>query len=124
MDLESGAQSPKPISGKKPPRPQKQEVLGVPNLEDVISDFPPMGEGSEQLTAKFVRGIVKIARGLFAPGLHLNLVPTTSDRIIIGARLQEGRAYIDSDSRHSIRSLWPRFSGMDSGRINWPLCRE
>jgi hypothetical protein len=56
-----------------------------------------MGEGQEQLTAKFVRGIVKIARGLFAPGLHLNLVPTASDRIIIGARLQEGRAYLDSD---------------------------
>jgi hypothetical protein len=56
-----------------------------------------MGEGSEQLTAKSVRGIVKIARGLFAPGLHLNLLPTANDRIIVGARLQEGRAYLDSD---------------------------
>jgi hypothetical protein len=97
IDLESGDQSTKPGSGKKPPRPQKQEVLSVPNLEDIIPDFPPMGDGPERLTAKSVRGMVKVARGLFAPGLHLNLVPTTSDRIIIGARLQEGRAYLDSD---------------------------
>jgi hypothetical protein len=97
VDLESKDQPSKTISGTKPPRPQKQDVAGVPNLEDVIADFPPMGDGQDQLTPKFVRGIVKIARGLFAPGLHLNLVPTTSDRIIIGARLQEGRAYLDSD---------------------------
>jgi hypothetical protein len=96
VDLETGEQSPRPTSGKKPPRPQKHEVpSGPPRLEDVISDFPPMDDG--QLNAKFVRGIVKIARGLFAPGLHLNLMPTSSDRIAISARLQEGRAYLDSD---------------------------
>jgi hypothetical protein len=97
VDLGLGDESPKPTSGRKRPRPQKQQqqVLSVPNLEDIISDFPPMGD--EQITAKFMRGIVKVARGLFAPGLHLNLVPTSSDHIIIGARLQEGRAYLDSD---------------------------
>jgi hypothetical protein len=97
IDLDSEDQPPRSISGKKPPRPQKQEVVGIPNLEDVIPEFPPMGDGPEKLTAKSVRGLVKIARGLFTPGLHLNLVPTTNDRIIIGARLQEGRAYLDSD---------------------------
>ena len=51
-----------------------------------------MKDESGEITPKLVRAIIRLARGLFTPGLHLNLVPTDDDRIVIGSRLQEGRS--------------------------------
>lgn len=91
-----GEQAARAASNKKPGRPQVQSELK--NLEDSIPDFVPLKDESGEITPKLVRAVVKLARGLFTPGLHLNLVPTDNDRIVIGSRLQEGRAYLDSDS--------------------------
>jgi hypothetical protein len=52
IDLGLEEQPSRPVSGKKPPRPQKQEALGVPNLEDVIHDFPSDGRGFRTANGK------------------------------------------------------------------------
>jgi hypothetical protein len=55
---------------------------------DANDDSPISGE--------FLRGIVQVARGMFAPGLHLMLAPDVEEAGAITVRLQEGRQYLDS----------------------------
>jgi len=68
-------------------------------LEDQIPDIKKIKlvEG-DQLDTKMMRAFIRIARGLFTPGLHINLMPTTSDELVVSARLQEGRQFLDGDS--------------------------
>ncbi|WP_433531136.1 DUF6414 family protein [Micromonospora sp. CA-263727] len=68
-------------------------------IEDTIPEFGPLrnDDGSLGIGPDFFRGLTKIARGLFTPGLHLNLYPTDSDTLSIGVRLQEGRHFLDGD---------------------------
>ncbi|MFG1848303.1 DUF6414 family protein [Micromonospora carbonacea] len=82
----------KQAKGDKPSEADKQ-------IEDTIPEFAPFKneDGSEGVGPEFFRGMVKIARGLFMPGLHLNLYPTDSDTLSIGVRLQEGRHFLDGD---------------------------
>lgn len=49
------------------------------------------------MSGKFLRGIVQISRGMFAPGLHLSLLPDVESGGIISIRLQEGKQYLDTD---------------------------
>lgn len=67
------------------------------SLESAIAEMPPIRSEYGNLDAKKLRAIVKIARGLFAPGLHMNLMPTGDHRLIISSRLQEGRDHLDGD---------------------------
>src|SRR5258708_140825 len=62
-------------------------------LEDAIHDF--VGPGG--VDGDSLRAITRIARGVFAPGLNINLSPVDSGEVLIGSRLQEGRQYLDSE---------------------------
>ncbi|MER5464597.1 hypothetical protein ABT010_28690 [Streptomyces sp. NPDC002668] len=70
----------------------KGAVASPTQLEDSIPDFPDIGG----TTGSLLRSFVQISRGIFAPGLHINLTPVAG--VLIGARLQEGRQYLDSEA--------------------------
>lgn len=72
-----------------------------------------LGDGDD-LSADFLRGIVRISRGVFTPGLHLNLRPTGNDTHTVTARLQEGRQFLDGDAE----VLFARYGG---GLQEWTL---
>ncbi|GAA0360073.1 hypothetical protein ACKI1I_45960 [Streptomyces turgidiscabies] len=67
-------------------------------LEDVIPDFQIIGTTEEAANGYYMRAIAQVARGVFAPGLHINLSPVESGEVLISARLQEGRQYLDSET--------------------------
>ncbi|MCZ4125297.1 DUF6414 family protein [Streptomyces sp. H39-S7] len=74
--------------------------MGGSNLEDDIPDFNLGGEtegGDSGISGQQLRSVIRLARGLFTPGLHLNLFPVEGEDFTVGARLQEGRQYLDSD---------------------------
>ncbi|MGY0006550.1 DUF6414 family protein [Micromonospora sp. I033] len=84
-------------------------------LEDSIPEFSPIkGEEGGEIGPQYLRGIVKLSRGLFLPGLHLNLYPTDDDTLSIGARLQEGRHFLDGDPE----ILFARYG---TGKQMWTL---
>lgn len=85
---------------KKPQRSAKPGTTPESRneLEDLIPDFPDIiSDDGSRFGPTALRALVKISRGLFTPGLHLNLTPTNDDRLVVGARLQEGRQFLDGD---------------------------
>lgn len=98
-DLASAPKAPSSGKGKKPGQQgarspkRNQEVLDR-QLEDSIPDF----EGPEGMNGENLRAITRMARGIFAPGLHINLSPVDSGEVLIGSRLQEGRQYLDTEA--------------------------
>lgn len=70
----------------------KSDASSPLQLEDSIPDFPGIGG----TTGSMLRSFVQISRGIFAPGLHINLTPVAG--VLIGARLQEGRRFLDSEA--------------------------
>ncbi|WP_432098868.1 DUF6414 family protein [Streptomyces sp. WAC 04229] len=78
--------------GPKPPRPG--QVPPDRQLEDAIPDFA----GVAGVDGNSLRAIVRMARGIFAPGLHINLAPVDAGSVLIGSRLQEGRQYLDTEA--------------------------
>ncbi|GLP71709.1 hypothetical protein TUSST3_83280 [Streptomyces sp. TUS-ST3] len=81
--------------GKQPqqrPRPVKKAEGDNSQLEDAIPDFPAVG-GTDGNT---LRSFVRISKGVFTPGLHINLSPATG--ALVSARLQEGRQYLDTEA--------------------------
>ncbi|MEU7018668.1 hypothetical protein [Streptomyces sp. NPDC046385] len=78
--------------GNQGQQPKKKAADGPAALEDSIPDFPDIGGA----TGKMLRAFVRISKGVFAPGLHVNLTPATG--VLITSRLQEGRQYLDSES--------------------------
>ncbi|GHH49216.1 DUF6414 family protein [Lentzea cavernae] len=84
----------KPRQGQQKKRTGKDDQTPNPNsLESEIEDFDPAMLG---IDAAMLRSMVKLSRGVFAPGIHLMLTPR-SDDMAITARLQEGRKYLESD---------------------------
>ncbi|MFF8575936.1 hypothetical protein ACF06L_32445 [Streptomyces sp. NPDC015408] len=75
-------------------RPKQNPTDQEKQLEDSIPDF----EGPDGADGKTLRAITRIARGVFAPGLHLNLFPLDSGEALISARLEEGRQYLDTEA--------------------------
>jgi hypothetical protein len=76
-------------------RPAKQNPADHERqLEDSIPDF----EGPIGADGKTLRAITRMARGIFTPGLHLNLFPVDDEEPLISARLQEGRQYLDTEA--------------------------
>ncbi|MFG3143258.1 hypothetical protein [Streptomyces sp. NPDC048243] len=94
---------PNPPSGGKAPKGQQRNRVGKAEgntreqLEDSIPDFR-MEAGGSIVGADDLRSILRVARGVFAPGLHMNLSPMESRDVLISSRLQEGRQYLDSES--------------------------
>lgn len=94
-----------PATSKKSPTGNHQGSRNNPvanhidQPEDLIPEFGPVPQtGGPNIDAKYLRSIVKVARGMFTPGLHLNLSPANNDQFIVGARLQEGRRFLDSET--------------------------
>ncbi|MFJ9346238.1 hypothetical protein [Streptomyces sp. NPDC101237] len=65
-------------------------------LEDRVPEFT--FSGGEDFNSENLRNMIKIARGLFTPGLHLNFFPVDDFDYSVSVRLNEGRQYLDSDS--------------------------
>ncbi|MGV9246733.1 DUF6414 family protein [Streptomyces sp. NPDC003710] len=82
--------------GQQRNRPPKPGETTREELEDLIPDFRMDADGSV-VDAHDLRSILKVARGVFAPGLHINLSPVKSSEIMITSRLQEGRQYLDTE---------------------------
>jgi hypothetical protein len=85
---------------KKAPAKMRQNIIQANNpamLEDEIPDTPGIGTDEEMLTPHQMRAFVKIARGMFTPGLHFILFPSSNRDFTVSARLQEGRQYLDTD---------------------------
>lgn len=64
-----------------------------PWLEDHIAPMPEFAD----FKPRELRGIAQIARGLFPEGVHLRLAPVDAGSQAVWCRLQEGRAYLDSE---------------------------
>jgi hypothetical protein len=73
--------------------PAKRFGVTPDSLESQIADIPA-GTG---VTADMMRGMVRVARGLFAPGVHMIFSPTDDEEYVVTTRLQEGRAYLDTE---------------------------
>jgi len=85
---------------KKKPQSDSDPRRSNLELERMIVDFAPHvseGDGAT-ITPEYLRAIIKISRGMFTPGLHLNLMPTDDDNLTVSVRLKEGQAYLDSDA--------------------------
>lgn len=85
--------------GGKRQQPQKRTSAATPGtsqLEDAVPDLD-LDEAAVGFGSNLLRSLIRVSRGVFAPGLHLNLFPTDDDRYTVGARLQEGRRFLDGD---------------------------
>ncbi|WP_427921503.1 DUF6414 family protein [Streptomyces sp. cg40] len=83
--------------GQQRNRSGKAEGNLQEQLEDLIPEFR-MDAGGSIVDTDDLRSILRVARGVFAPGLHINLSPVESSEVLISSRLQEGRQYLDSES--------------------------
>lgn len=73
-------------------RPTKKHEGGTDQLEDAIPDFPAI----DGMDGNTLRSFVQIAKGVFTPGLHINLAPAKG--ALVSARLQEGRQFLDTEA--------------------------
>ncbi|WP_436947505.1 DUF6414 family protein [Streptomyces sp. SudanB52_2052] len=90
--LKQASQSKGKQGGQQRHTPKQKPADGPVTLEDSIPDFPDIG-GAD---GRMLRAFVRISKGVFAPGLHVNLTPTKG--VLINSRLQEGRQYLDSEA--------------------------
>lgn len=84
-------QKPKGQRGK----PDPVSPTKLPQLEDLIEDFPPAITGG--MSADFLRSMVRVARGMFPNGLYLLLEGDGGVDWTATARLQKGRQYLDAE---------------------------
>jgi hypothetical protein len=90
-----------PPSAKKGAKSRYKELPGeADSPEGVIPLGTIMFDETDEspMSGEFLRGIAQVARGMFAPGLHLMLVPDAASAGAITIRLQEGRQYLDTDT--------------------------
>lgn len=76
-------------------RQRAKEAEGPRFLEDELPDVDS-AFGTE-ISREFLEGLIRLARGLYAPGVHLFLKPTGNPDHAVFARLEEGRQYLDSE---------------------------
>lgn len=69
-----------------------KEWPDLPLEAQIPLDARPLGLSGEQM-----RGLIQVARGLYSPGLNLQLFPVANNDAMISCRLQEGRRYLDSE---------------------------
>lgn len=92
-----------PVLPPKAKRAVKKHYKELPGEAESIEGVIPLGDirfgdsDESSMTGEFFRGITQVARGMFAPGLHLVLSPDVEDAGAITVRLQEGRQYLDTD---------------------------
>lgn len=83
-----GGQLPK--TRRNPPDPERRQ------LEDDIPDVE-IRFGTDSVSRELLQGMVQLSRGMFTPGLHLNMSPAGIDSHVVTARLQEGRSFLDGE---------------------------
>lgn len=69
---------------------------GPRQLEDSIPDID-LAFGGTVVPRSLLQGVVRLARGMFSPGLHLHMQPAGVEGFTVTARLQEGRQFLDSE---------------------------
>lgn len=81
-------------------RSQKRPAAAEPGLRTIEDEIPDVHimDGGTTVSREYMQGIVRVARGMFSPGIHLNMRPAASKRAIVTARLQEGRQFLDGDA--------------------------
>lgn len=99
------SESPTPVLPKKGTQGGQRSQKRMPDTDDlgprqIESDIPNVVifDGDSKIGREYLQGIVRVARGMFSPGIHLNMRPADSKRAIVTARLQEGRQFLDSDA--------------------------
>jgi len=65
-------------------------------LEQLVDDYDT-SSGLPAISSRQIQGFIKVARGVFHPGLHIAMKPGGMGDITITARLQEGRRFLDSE---------------------------
>lgn len=98
----SGLQGMGSMPGRSNTRTQERQARRgeqSPQLEDEIPLFGelPGEDGGTRISREFIQSIVRVARGLFTPGLHLVLYPEDGVEYALTARLEEGRRYLDTE---------------------------
>ena len=58
--------------------------------------------------------MVQVSRGVYSPGLYLNLQPSKEQNHVVSARLEEGRSFLDSE----VDVLFARYG---AGYQEWTL---
>ncbi|SDU18092.1 DUF6414 family protein [Jiangella alkaliphila] len=89
----------------KPPAQKRAERdarrgEGLANAPELLESLIPPGPIpllGDSVTREQIVGMVKIARGVFTPGLHLTMYCAGIDGPPISARLEEGRRFLDSE---------------------------
>jgi hypothetical protein len=96
----SGAKTAEPGSKKytdKRSRAERKPYSDeIRNLEDLVEDFPLTPLLSD-VSADYLRNIIRIAKGMFSNGLHLLISTDGGVGWTATARLQEGRQYLDAE---------------------------
>lgn len=76
---------------------QRAKARPIPDSgypEDILFDLPDKINGS--IPRDFLIGIVRLIRGVFQDGVHLQFNPIDGDDSVITARLETGRRFLDS----------------------------
>lgn len=97
--------SPTPVVPPKARQEQrKSQEKGALAVAPEWPDLPleariPMGGpiGPAGIDGRTLRGLIQMTRGLYNPGLNLQLFPCDGTDAIVSCRLQEGRRYLDSE---------------------------
>jgi hypothetical protein len=93
-----GNRKQKPGSPKQP-KSEAGRMINDPlreSLEELIEDYKASG-AIEGIPPSQIRGFIKLARGVFHPGLHIAMATTGMGEVSVTARLQEGRRFLDSE---------------------------
>jgi hypothetical protein len=98
VDLGPAPKPTPPPKGKGGQQGTKQQRPGQVQPERQLEDSIPDFKGVGDVDGNSLRSIIRMARGVFAPGLHINLSPVESGNALIGSRLQEGRQYLDTEA--------------------------
>lgn len=87
-----------PARGKTKSSPQGRQARVAEDSDDLERMVPELSKESIlPLSSNYLRSLIRIARGMFHPGLHLAVLPEGNPAVFIGARLQEGRRYLDAE---------------------------
>ncbi|WP_161937839.1 DUF6414 family protein [Serinicoccus chungangensis] len=88
-----------PVLPPKAKGPKSKPYKEMPGESENLEGGIPIGRlafGDENgISGEFLRGVVQVTRGMFAPGLHLSLAPDAEGAGAISVRLQEGRQFLD-----------------------------
>jgi hypothetical protein len=88
----------------KAKKTSKSHYKELPGEADSPEGVIPLGDirfdedDDSTISGEFLRGIAQVARGIFAPGLHLMMAPDAEEAGAITVRLQEGRQHLDTDA--------------------------